>query len=228
MPCRHHDVQIFDGLRCCLACGEAVFDNTPEPIFSPSHGGSVPYEYAPLNYALGQEIRLVIIFPGTPSDDVHLDIVHINLRDDPAYEAVSYAWATQKGDASLSQTVYCRGRIIAITKSCEAALKCFRRQGRNRTLWIDAISIDQTNIPERSHQVSFMGPIYSNASQVLVYLGPGTKATDIILDYLNDEATALIRPGTITGRSYIKGLKDVVSEVLRLRWQATLTTNTTL
>jgi hypothetical protein len=211
-----------------LACGETVFDNIPKPVFSPSHGGSVPYGYAPLNYALGQEIRLVIIFPGQPPDDVHLDIVHVNLRDDPAYEAVSYAWATEKGDASLSRTVYCRGRTIAVTKSCEAALKCFRRQGRNRTLWIDAISIDQTNIPERSHQVSFMGPIYSNASQVLVYLGPGTKATDIILGYLNDEASAdsaLFRSGTFPGRTYRKGLKDIVSEVLRLRWQATLITN---
>jgi hypothetical protein len=89
MPCRHHDVQIFDNVRCCLACGETVFENTPDLNISPQHEGSVFYEYAPLNYALGQEIRLVMIFPGQPSDDVIFDIIHVNLTDEPAYEAVS-------------------------------------------------------------------------------------------------------------------------------------------
>jgi hypothetical protein len=38
-------------------------------------------------------------------------------------------------------------------------------------LWIDAISIDQNNTRERSHQVSMMGNIYSLSQTVLVWLG---------------------------------------------------------
>jgi hypothetical protein len=208
MPCRHHDIQKFDNIRCCLACGEAVFESTPNLTFSPQHEGSVFYKYAPLNYALGQEIRLAVVFPGLPSDDVSLDIVHVNLTDQPAYEAVSYSWATQSGDASLSQVVYCRGRAIAVTKQCEAALKCLRRQGRKRALWVDAISIDQVNISERNHQVGFMGTIYSNASQVLVYLGSGTRVTDYMLKHLNSNATALPQLGT----------QQLIAEFLRIRW----------
>lgn len=219
MPCRHHDVQVFDGMRCCLACGETVFDSISDLNTSPSHEGFVPYKYAPLNYALGHEIRLVVVFPGGPSDDIHLDVIHVNLTDNPGYEAVSYAWATEDGDASLSQTVYCRGRSIAITKTCEAALKCFRRRGRNRTLWIDAISIDQSNIPERNHQVSFMGTIYSRASQVLIYLGLGSQNTDVVLGYLNGETTTLSRfEEDHRGGKFWLGLDHVIREVLRLRW----------
>jgi len=216
MPCRHHDVQIFDDFRCCLACGETVFESTPHLANAPSHDGSVFYKYAPLNDVLGQEIRLVVVYPGGLREDVTLDIVHVNLTETPAYEAVSYAWATQSGDASLSQAVYCRGRPIAVTKQCEAALKCFRLQGRNRILWIDAICIDQSNISERSHQVGFMGTIYSNASQVLVYLGSGTGATNIILGYLNGEAT--FRSHFKQDGSYRAGTDHAVREFLRCRF----------
>lgn len=40
-----------------------------------------------------------------------------------------------------------------------------------RILWVDAICIDQTNESERNHQVNQMGDVYSQATQVLVWLG---------------------------------------------------------
>lgn len=60
--CHHPDVREFDGLRCCLACGEAVFET---PI-SESLGDSAPltrspYRYTDLNYKLGQDIRLLVL-----------------------------------------------------------------------------------------------------------------------------------------------------------------------
>lgn len=187
--CRHNDVHVFDKIRCCLACGETVFDSTPDLDSAPQH--AEVYQYANLNYALGQEIRLVILLPGQPSDDISIEITHVNLTDNPVYEALSYSWATQDGDASLSQTVYCRGRSMAITRNCEAALRCLRRKGRRRYLWVDAISIDQGNIAERNHQVAFMSQIYLRASQVLIYLGSGSKETDTMLDYLGGNDMAL-------------------------------------
>lgn len=211
MPCRHHDIQVFDNVRCCLACGETVFDSTPEHDPTPGYAKPEPYHYARLNYALGQEIRLVVLFPGRPLEDVCLDIIHINLSDKPAYEAVSYAWATQDGDDSLSQTVYCRGRTIAVTKHCEAALRSLRRRGRKRLLWIDAISIDQGNIAERNHQVSFMGSIYADASQVVIYLGPGNEDIDRVLDFLNGNFTAF-------NNTRRDSLANVVRTFMKQRW----------
>lgn len=38
-------------------------------------------------------------------------------------------------------------------------------------IWIDALSIDQRNVEERNHQVQQMGEIYSNAAEVIAWLG---------------------------------------------------------
>jgi hypothetical protein len=40
-----------------------------------------------------------------------------------------------------------------------------------RTLWVDAVCIDQADDEERSEQVQMMSRIYKNASRVLVWLG---------------------------------------------------------
>jgi len=192
MPCRHHDVQIFDNMRCCLACGETQLESPPDQSTVAQCSRRAPYKYARLNYAFGQEIRLVILFPGRPTDEIEVDIVHVDVANHPPYEAISYAWATQDGDDSRSQSVLCHGGTISITKTCEAALKLLRRQGRSRYLWVDAVCIDQGNITERNHQVAFMGTIFGNASQIVIYLGPGSEVTDRVLDYLNGNSTALL------------------------------------
>jgi len=89
--CRHPDIRRFDGLRCCLACGEAVFE-TPIVIEAnePQPATRATYKYTNLNYKLGQEIRLIVLYPGLPADDLHCEMIHVNLDDDPYYEAVSY------------------------------------------------------------------------------------------------------------------------------------------
>jgi hypothetical protein len=94
-------------LRCCLACGETVFEAlasipTAETVDVTGH-----YKYTKLNYKLGLEIRLVVLLPGERDDPIHCEIIHVNLDDDPHYDAVSYTWATEEGDASLSKTVRC-------------------------------------------------------------------------------------------------------------------------
>ncbi|EHK97015.1 putative Heterokaryon incompatibility protein 6, OR allele [Glarea lozoyensis 74030] len=44
--------------------------------------------------------------------------------------------------------------------------------GRWKYFWIDAICINQDDIPERNSQVQRMGDLYTNASFVMVWLGP--------------------------------------------------------
>jgi hypothetical protein len=101
------------------------------------------------------------------------------------------------GDISLSGNVCCGGKRIAITLNCESMLRCLRRQGRNRILWVDAISIDQQNTLERNHQVRLMASIYSNASQVVAYVCPrhphakGADGFDRIMEYLENHSNNL-------------------------------------
>lgn len=170
--CKHPDIRKFDGIRCCLACGEAVLETKFEGALRPQVGSSSaskPYEYTDLNYQLGQEIRLCILLPGEPQDPLCCELVHVNLDDDPVYDAVSYTWANEDGDASLSSTIHCRGEgFLPITVNCDAVLRQLRRFGSKRRLWIDAICINQSKISERNHQVAFMYSVYSRAQYVRI------------------------------------------------------------
>ena len=131
--CRHTDVQVFDAFRCCMSCGDLVPESASLAI------PVLPFEYRPLDCEDEQRIRLVHVRPGQKQDDIVCDLVHVSLAAAPVYEAVSYTWATTDGDASLSQFIVCHGRRLAITKNCEAALRCVRRPNLPRVLWIDAM-----------------------------------------------------------------------------------------
>lgn len=52
------------------------------------------------------------------------------------------------------------------------------RMSRDSWLWIDALSIDQNNMQERSHQVKSMSRIFGGADEVVVWLGPASTETD--------------------------------------------------
>lgn len=144
--CRHPDIRKFDSVRCCLACGVALFDEPVVHNVVSQDDGLTSYSYKRLNHELGQEIRLVVVLPRSSWDDVHVRIEHVNLLDKPTYEAVSYAWQTQDGDGSLSECIYHEGKTIAVTKNCLEALLHLGNVGKERLLWIDAVCIDQNNI----------------------------------------------------------------------------------
>ena len=71
-----------------------------------------------------------------------------------------------------------------VTTNLEAAMRYLRHKTVERILWIDAISIKQSNIEERNHQVQLMKSIYSNAAIVRIWLGtpiPGSDEAILIL-----------------------------------------------
>ncbi|KAH7078786.1 heterokaryon incompatibility protein-domain-containing protein [Paraphoma chrysanthemicola] len=196
MPCQHSDIRKLDGLRCCLSCGEAICEDLPESEQEYHICSNVPYRYRRLSYELGQEIRLVVLYAGQKQDRLVCTIIHVNLLDEPQYEALSYTWKDHTGDASFTGELYCRGTAIPITANCEAALRQFRKRDAPRYLWIDAICIDQKNEEEKSHQVQVMSKIYSMASQVLAFIGPGDrqqrKSFHRVIKHLRGEPQPLI------------------------------------
>jgi hypothetical protein len=130
---------------------------------------------------MGQNIRLLVLHSGKPADPIRCDIVHVNILSHPVYEAVSYTWATENGDCQLSETIIVGGRYISVTANCLYALWRLRKVDAPRTLWLDAISINQEDVSERNHQVGLMREIYSNASSVLIYIGELDVPTQEIL-----------------------------------------------
>lgn len=78
------------------------------------------------------------------------------------------------------------GNVFTIRENLYYALYQLRLETKTRTLWVDAISLNQKDVPERNHQVQQMKKIYESADRTLVWLGqPQRKdesATRLLLD----------------------------------------------
>lgn len=60
---------------------------------------------------------------------------------------------------------------IAVTPNLDLALRHLRLTSQRRTLWIDALCINQEDEDEKMAQIQRMGLIYANASAVVIWLG---------------------------------------------------------
>lgn len=137
--------------------------------------------------ALGRnDIRLLEIHPSAPSNNLVLRIKNVSLDGNEAcYEALSYSGGP---GLILRRTVQASGRTLLITDSAFCALKELQAPDRTRTLWTDAICINQTDSAEKNKQVELMHAIYTRATKVIVWLGAAPKQLDEAL--LQCRATA--------------------------------------
>jgi hypothetical protein len=73
---------------------------------------------------------------------------------------------------------------LTIRSNLASALRHLRYQYKPRTLWIDAICINQEDYAERGDAVCHMGTIYKLANRVVVWFGPEERNSEIALDTL--------------------------------------------
>jgi hypothetical protein len=115
--------------------------------------------YSPL--ADSNEIRLIDLQPRRPGElinDIKCTTRHVKLSEKPQYKALSYTWGSKN-----YRNIKINGTVFAVRQNLFGALHALRLEQDTRTLWIDAICINQDDIPERNHQVAQMGMIYKNA-----------------------------------------------------------------
>jgi hypothetical protein len=134
------------------------------------------YEYEPLpgpNY-----IRLLKLERRTnPEDDWYGTLETHRLDEDVApYTTLSYSWGRNSdGDSSRNHEILIEHRSLPITESLFDALQRIRRKTddaiEHDLFWIDAICIDQSNIPERNQQVSIVARIFKSAASGTIWLG---------------------------------------------------------
>lgn len=67
--------------------------------------------------------------------------------------------------------------------------------GLPRRLWVDAVCINQDDAVEKSQQVKLMHDIYTKATDVLVWLGPGTTETDSMMRAVTSFGGVLLKAG---------------------------------
>ncbi|KAK5683606.1 hypothetical protein LTS10_005139 [Elasticomyces elasticus] len=135
--------------------------------------------YAPIDTQT-QEIRLLLLAPGKETEVPTGVLLHYTLDDCPAYHALSYTW----GDASFKIPITTNGWPFMVTGNLYAALEKLRDADEEVLLWIDAISIEQSNLDERSRHVTYMHIVYQQAVSVIVWLGRASEDSDEAFDQI--------------------------------------------
>ncbi|OAL44803.1 hypothetical protein IQ07DRAFT_592082 [Pyrenochaeta sp. DS3sAY3a] len=132
------------------------------------------FRHLPLNHN-EPSIRLIHVL-STLSDCGHIQCVisHATVSEAiEGYTCLSYRW----GDTSATRQILINGKLFGVRQNLYDFLHAVytRASNENREMcgpyWIDALSINQANTVERNHQVSQMGEVFSNAMEVILWLG---------------------------------------------------------
>lgn len=65
-------------------------------------------------------------------------------------------------------------------------MRYLRLAEKPRTVWVDALSINQIDDEEKTHQVQHMRKIYELASRVVIWLGKASDDSDLAMDLIAD------------------------------------------
>lgn len=118
------------------------------------------------------------------------------------YDALSYTWGTETGAeiALVQRDEHCSEQgnpvhtesAMTIWKNLAEALRHLRDEKRIRTLWVDAICINQSDSTEKMIQVRHMDSIYRQARRVVAFIGPPDNSSQLAistLEYLGAQVT---------------------------------------
>ncbi|KAK0644547.1 heterokaryon incompatibility protein-domain-containing protein [Cercophora newfieldiana] len=127
--------------------------------------------------------------PGGPDLEVPVLTTTLDVPGTPDFEALSYTWGSPHSRKAVfvedpSKPGRPRRKLI-VTKNLSIALQHLRYPDRMRTLWVDAICINQHDIAERNAQVQRMPHLYRLARRTIVWLGPGSRQSKIAMSALH-------------------------------------------
>lgn len=155
-----------------------------------------PFEYHPLDDL--QSVRLLALAPAESFEiPIRCQIFETKLAT-ARFEALSYVW----GKCTDLVPISLNGCVMNITQSLWCVLCRLRDSKTSRLLWVDALCINQEDVPEKGQQVQMMREIYIVAEQVLIWLGEA--------DIESDRAFQTIREHQATPDSSAKSAIDII------------------
>lgn len=123
------------------------------------------------------EIGLVVLQPAKWNSSIKCHLITKCLYEDPDYQALSYFWS----DPNALRPISLQGRIVQISRSLESTLRHLRYEDRERTLWIDALSINQSDVIEKTQQVRQMHLIYARTHHLIFWITERSEDNDIAM-----------------------------------------------
>lgn len=126
-----------------------------------------------------QEIRIIGLLPGEYENPIIYSLEARLLFHEIPYDALSYTWDDDSQSKSVVLLHDRIGKEPKIRRNLESALRHIREIQKPGPifLWIDSLSINQTDAHEKSHQVRLVREIYQNARNVVVWLGDEDENT---------------------------------------------------
>lgn len=151
-----------------------------------------PYDYAPiyLNYPIPQ-FRLLVLHGKTSTSGITCTLRSYWLSGClPRYKALSYTWGSKENPCQIMLN----GFQTNVGRNLWTFLEQMCLQGQYGVYWVDAICIDQNNVPEKNHQVQMMRHIYNYAEEVIIWLGETSHfkhidSSDTAMDMLADPSS---------------------------------------
>jgi hypothetical protein len=127
------------------------------------------FTYKPFNDP-SSSIRLLKVRPFRHDGLVEVDIQQSDDGDDwsgDQYMCLSYVW----GESMESRWISLNGHRHPVRVNLFNFLQVASVQMANKSLWIDALCINQNDLTEKNHQVRRMATIYRSCECVLIWLG---------------------------------------------------------
>ncbi|KAM5349712.1 hypothetical protein ACJ41O_006217 [Fusarium nematophilum] len=150
--------------------------------------------YEPLD-SVSHEIRVLQVLPTTDYDDaIECLITKTVLGGGVRFSALSYVW----GDAKVTEDIRVNAQTFRATTNLVEALRHIRAARKPTILdaiWIDAICINQNDVPEKNQQVKLMGSIYQSAESVVSWLGAESPDSAATLLFIQQAAECLRAAG---------------------------------
>jgi hypothetical protein len=167
--------------------------NAKRPNPTPRWDAASPYQ------ELGKgQIRLLHIESRSSqgADALTCTLSTHDLATAPAFTALSYTWGPSHRDidklrktpASDTRRINCNGSFGEVGENLyDFLVHCISGFSQDLLgyLWIDALSINQSDIEERSEQVKLMADIYQTAGGVVIWLGPEDHSTEPAISLMN-------------------------------------------
>ena len=171
-------------------------------VRTPGSDTNMEYQYNDLGSR--DEIGILVLKPAAVfDDDLHASTVHrrypIGAGDASGvnyWNATSYAWGIDPPsknlyiDSTSPEDPNCGCTVMRITPNVDAMLRHYRHGELEHCLWIDAICLNQSNMPEKNQQIPQMAWIYRLALRVLIWLGEDDETAQTGIKLVQEFAKA--------------------------------------
>lgn len=159
-----------------------------------------------------RQIRLLRVEPD-PSD-LSAVLETVSLDDSPKYTALSYTWGTEVCGGAGIALGRPEGRSWRqpITKNLRAVLEHLCAGGAPVTLWVDALCINQADVEEKSHQITLMRDVYSQAEATCVWLGPAADDSDLAMATIGElyESRTYVLPDGALSEAHLEAINALM------------------